>query len=324
MRAEHHREREAADLGRQSRRTFLPRSRRRSTNQISQHILLVGVRSLHLSFQNPQADFVRAFQGFGESAYLQLRLRKEFKHGGTRIVTADEPSKKAVAEGAALYYIKDSVVARATRFEFGIASNRVRIFVSEPAKAPLTERSCSSPIPARIRISGRRITLLRPQDNSTTVAGGCSASWSFSLSAHPTDFLLTGCRKGTIIEADTCHLEPVLLTVDTDVSLLDFRLDVYTYYDANGGLGINAQEGWSSSADGLLLFSQIFAPSTEFLSAGTLYNGFTHRCVVTADPISLAALQPVCTSLRTGDAFKELEFSVGIFFGSTSLRASLV
>ncbi|KAI5481024.1 hypothetical protein MNV49_006210 [Pseudohyphozyma bogoriensis] len=40
------------------------------------------------------------------------------------IITVDEPSKKAVAEGAVIYFEKDSVVARATRFEFGICTNR--------------------------------------------------------------------------------------------------------------------------------------------------------------------------------------------------------
>ncbi|KAL8292762.1 hypothetical protein RQP46_001374 [Phenoliferia psychrophenolica] len=58
--------------------------------------------------------------GFGESPYLQRRLRETFEKNGTRVVTADEPSKKAVAEGGALFFSKDTIVARATRFEFGI------------------------------------------------------------------------------------------------------------------------------------------------------------------------------------------------------------
>ncbi|KAL8292780.1 hypothetical protein RQP46_001392 [Phenoliferia psychrophenolica] len=58
--------------------------------------------------------------GFGESPYLQRRLRETFEKSGTRVVTADEPSKKAVAEGGVLFFAKDNVVARSTRFEFGI------------------------------------------------------------------------------------------------------------------------------------------------------------------------------------------------------------
>ncbi|KAL8292784.1 hypothetical protein RQP46_001396 [Phenoliferia psychrophenolica] len=55
--------------------------------------------------------------GFGESPYLQRRLRETFEKSGTRVVTADEPSKKAVAEGGALFFSHDNVVARGTRFE---------------------------------------------------------------------------------------------------------------------------------------------------------------------------------------------------------------
>lgn len=35
------------------------------------------------------------------------------------MITSDEPSKKAVAEGAALFYVRDAVVARASRYTFG-------------------------------------------------------------------------------------------------------------------------------------------------------------------------------------------------------------
>lgn len=35
------------------------------------------------------------------------------------MLTSEEPSKKAVAEGAALFYVRDAVVARAARVNFG-------------------------------------------------------------------------------------------------------------------------------------------------------------------------------------------------------------
>lgn len=60
------------------------------------------------------------------------------------------------------------------------------------------------------------------------------------------------------------------------------------------------------------------------MSQGTLYDGFAQCCTVTADLTSLAALQPFRTNAINGKAYKELSFSVGVFFGSTSLRASLI
>ncbi|KAL8283908.1 hypothetical protein RQP46_005340 [Phenoliferia psychrophenolica] len=62
--------------------------------------------------------------GFGESPYLRRTLAERYEPHGIKIVTADEPSKKAVSEGASLFYIKDCVIARATRFDFGIQTTR--------------------------------------------------------------------------------------------------------------------------------------------------------------------------------------------------------
>lgn len=93
-----------------------------------QSILLVGVRAI----RSIQVTGLHAHnqQGFGESPYLQRRLREAFP--AQRVVTADEPSKKAVAEGGALFYSHDKVVARGTRFEFGVPTMRCVSFFSHP------------------------------------------------------------------------------------------------------------------------------------------------------------------------------------------------
>ncbi|KAG8802708.1 hypothetical protein FRC17_006361 [Serendipita sp. 399] len=57
--------------------------------------------------------------GFGESPYLRLRLKEEFGSKGTEVVTVEEPSKKAAAEGAVLWYIKQIVAGRIARFTIG-------------------------------------------------------------------------------------------------------------------------------------------------------------------------------------------------------------
>ncbi|GAA5915562.1 hypothetical protein JCM5296_007284 [Sporobolomyces johnsonii] len=58
--------------------------------------------------------------GFGESPYLQSRLREKHRTRGIHLLHADEPSKKAVAEGAALFYVRDTVTARAAHFDYGV------------------------------------------------------------------------------------------------------------------------------------------------------------------------------------------------------------
>jgi hypothetical protein len=62
--------------------------------------------------------------GFGESPYLRRRLKETFAKKGVKIVTVDEPTKKAAAEGTALWYIKKLVVARAVRSTFGVEVRR--------------------------------------------------------------------------------------------------------------------------------------------------------------------------------------------------------
>ncbi|KAL8292579.1 hypothetical protein RQP46_001191 [Phenoliferia psychrophenolica] len=65
----------------------------------SKHVLLVG--------------------GVGESPYIKSKLRAAFADEGIEVVTGDEPTKKAVAEGAIIWFVKGLVVARAVRATFG-------------------------------------------------------------------------------------------------------------------------------------------------------------------------------------------------------------
>ncbi|PVF93799.1 hypothetical protein CPB86DRAFT_767082 [Serendipita vermifera] len=69
-----------------------------------QHILLVG--------------------GFGESPYLRRRLRDSFASRGSEVVVVDQPSKKAAAEGAVVWYLKQLVSSRAARYAVGTDINR--------------------------------------------------------------------------------------------------------------------------------------------------------------------------------------------------------
>ncbi|KAH7100085.1 hypothetical protein BKA62DRAFT_831200 [Auriculariales sp. MPI-PUGE-AT-0066] len=57
--------------------------------------------------------------GFCESPFLRKVLREKNDQRGMQTVTVDDGTKKAAAEGAALWYLKQTVVARATRAHFG-------------------------------------------------------------------------------------------------------------------------------------------------------------------------------------------------------------
>lgn len=59
--------------------------------------------------------------GFSESSYLQTQLREKYGRRGIQIVHTNEPTSKAVAEGASFFHLDASVMARVIRlFDYGI------------------------------------------------------------------------------------------------------------------------------------------------------------------------------------------------------------
>ncbi|KAL8277737.1 hypothetical protein RQP46_009859 [Phenoliferia psychrophenolica] len=58
-----------------------------------------------------QLQNILAVGGFSESPYLQSRLRAAYAGRGIKIIHVNENAMKAVAEGAALFHTKDSVIA---------------------------------------------------------------------------------------------------------------------------------------------------------------------------------------------------------------------
>lgn len=56
---------------------------------------------------------------------------------------------------------------------------------------------------------------------------------------------------------------------------------------------------------------------------GRLLDGFREACTITGDLSPIARASPVLKT-PTGEKFRELDFSIGIFFGGTSLKAALL
>ncbi|KIM25135.1 hypothetical protein M408DRAFT_26535 [Serendipita vermifera MAFF 305830] len=74
---------------------------------------------------NSRVQYLLLVGGFGDSQYLQKVLGDQLKTHGIYIVTTEEPSKKAAAEGAMIWYIKQSVMARIARTTIGVRVNRL-------------------------------------------------------------------------------------------------------------------------------------------------------------------------------------------------------
>ncbi|ORY73053.1 hypothetical protein BCR35DRAFT_315017 [Leucosporidium creatinivorum] len=69
--------------------------------------------------------------GFGDSPYLRARLRRFLEPSGFHLVTSDDQSKKAVAEGAIRWQLSQQVTSRAVRASYG-TSMAVKYDPSDP------------------------------------------------------------------------------------------------------------------------------------------------------------------------------------------------
>jgi len=64
-----------------------------------------------------ECDALLMVGGFSESPYLRKMLRE--KNATRNVISIDDGTKKAAAEGASLWYLRQTVVARASRSFFG-------------------------------------------------------------------------------------------------------------------------------------------------------------------------------------------------------------
>lgn len=72
--------------------------------------------SLAKQISNEDIQYMFLVGGFGDSPYLFKRLNSEF---GNSLVTLNDKTAKAVADGCVIWQIEKSVVSRVTRFSYG-------------------------------------------------------------------------------------------------------------------------------------------------------------------------------------------------------------
>ncbi|KAG8754228.1 hypothetical protein FRC14_005283, partial [Serendipita sp. 396] len=76
-----------------------------------------SVRSL---IDSRNVQYLVLVGGFGESTYLRQELESAFGTRGVSVIVAEEPSRKAAAEGASIWHITHNVKARAARYTYGM------------------------------------------------------------------------------------------------------------------------------------------------------------------------------------------------------------
>ncbi|CAG7852396.1 SubName: Full=Uncharacterized protein {ECO:0000313/EMBL:CCA75659.1} [Serendipita indica DSM 11827] len=77
------------------------------------------VGSIRRLMSSKRPKYLLLVGGFGESPYLKSRLNDLFGGQGIEIVTVEQPTKKAAAEGAVIWYLKNMVRARVARETYG-------------------------------------------------------------------------------------------------------------------------------------------------------------------------------------------------------------
>ncbi|QRW20325.1 heat shock protein 70 kDa 12A [Rhizoctonia solani] len=80
---------------------------------------------LTLAGQIYREVFFRALGGFGDSPYLREQFKKRYEPQGSQITRTNDSTSKAVADGAVIWNIANSVSSRAPRYSFGVICARV-------------------------------------------------------------------------------------------------------------------------------------------------------------------------------------------------------
>ncbi|KAG8731228.1 hypothetical protein FRC11_004684 [Ceratobasidium sp. 423] len=78
------------------------------------------VRSIDEQVRGLNVAHILLVGGFGDSRYLRKQLKQQFEPLGCELTTVDEPTSKAVAEGAVMWNTVTSVFRRRPRWSYGI------------------------------------------------------------------------------------------------------------------------------------------------------------------------------------------------------------
>ncbi|KDQ12450.1 hypothetical protein BOTBODRAFT_34427 [Botryobasidium botryosum FD-172 SS1] len=78
------------------------------------------IESVTAQIEGHAVKYILLVGGFGESPYLRQKLRDgPGSMNGIKVTIAEQPTSKAVADGAVIWFVRHAVTARATRYAFG-------------------------------------------------------------------------------------------------------------------------------------------------------------------------------------------------------------
>ncbi|ORY54166.1 hypothetical protein BCR35DRAFT_335850 [Leucosporidium creatinivorum] len=159
-----------------------------------------------LRIGSEKASHVIITGGFGDSPYLRARLRRFLEPSGFHVVTSDDQTKKAVAEGAVRWFLSSAIDSRVVRVTYG---NNVEVRYISTSNSHL----------------GR--PLLQWADGATCVPGG----WS------------TIVRKNTVLKSNTSFEQSYTFQTPSLDWLSTFRAPLYVYYGDDHPMWCENKEG---------------------------------------------------------------------------------
>ncbi|CCA70871.1 hypothetical protein PIIN_04807 [Serendipita indica DSM 11827] len=81
------------------------------------------VNSIRRLISSKRPQYLLLVGGFGESPYLRSELSRIFGSQGIEVITVEQPTKKAAAEGAVVWYLRNMVKTRIARETYGTDVN---------------------------------------------------------------------------------------------------------------------------------------------------------------------------------------------------------
>ncbi|EJD39203.1 hypothetical protein AURDEDRAFT_91639 [Auricularia subglabra TFB-10046 SS5] len=163
-------------------RLTLPTADMRETFEKSVSAIVASVaRALRRA--SVKCETVLLVGGFAESPYLRRALQERLESRGIQFVFSDEPTRKAAAEGATSWRVKQYVSARAARRTYGIAVH-VAYDASSPAHYERREKTFVDNA-GDVRIDGV-LSVLVKKDDVVENDAPCVQPYCRSYSTEPT------------------------------------------------------------------------------------------------------------------------------------------
>ncbi|KDQ12452.1 hypothetical protein BOTBODRAFT_146678 [Botryobasidium botryosum FD-172 SS1] len=97
------------------------------------------LESVNAQIAGHPVQYLLLVGGFGESPYLRQKFDDGPGSDAIKVTIADDTTSKAVADGAVIWFVRHAVIARATRYAFGVQLWVPVDFIGERGNQPITQ-----------------------------------------------------------------------------------------------------------------------------------------------------------------------------------------